>query len=61
MTNLQLHNDEHNAGRCLTCGCTVRPWELYCRYCVDAEVEEMLKEDVAEGAPDSAKLVEEDE
>ena len=22
-----------SAGRCLICGCTVHPWEFYCRHC----------------------------
>ena len=26
-----------SAGRCLICGCTVRPWELYCRHCIKNE------------------------
>ena len=51
MTNLQLHYDEANVGRCLICGCTVNSRVYYCRRCVAAAVKEMLKGKVAEGDP----------
>lgn len=61
LTNLQLHYDKANEGRCLVCGCTMNSREYYCRYCIEAEEEEMLKKNVAKGDPDSAELVEEGE
>lgn len=62
LTNWQLHNDEANAGCCLTCGCTVYYREYYCSNCIAAAMKEMLKKNAAKGDSDSTKLlVEEDE
>jgi len=61
MTNLELHYDKANVGRCLICGCTMNSREYYCRYCIEAEEEEMLKKNAAKGDPDSSELVEEGE